>query len=74
MVPDWLHDLILGYGEPDSAHYSKNPNVIATLDLNDTFLSLTHVEEAFPGAKLNTEKVDPNLKNPLFRCVFCDCV
>lgn len=23
VVPDWLHDLILGYGDPDSAHYSK---------------------------------------------------
>lgn len=23
VVPDWLHDLILGYGEPDTAHYSK---------------------------------------------------
>lgn len=21
VVPDWLHDLILGYGSPDSAHY-----------------------------------------------------
>ena len=24
VVPDWLHDLILGYGDPDSAHYSKS--------------------------------------------------
>ena len=23
VVPDWLHDIILGYGEPDSAHYSR---------------------------------------------------
>lgn len=23
VVPDWLHDLILGYGSPDAAHYSK---------------------------------------------------
>jgi intron-binding protein aquarius len=23
VVPDWLHDLILGYGEPDVAHYSR---------------------------------------------------
>lgn len=23
VVPDWLHDLILGYGSPDSAHYSQ---------------------------------------------------
>ena len=23
VVPDWLHDIILGYGGPDAAHYSK---------------------------------------------------
>lgn len=23
VVPDWLTDVVLGYGEPDSAHYSK---------------------------------------------------
>ena len=23
VVPDWLHDIILGYGDPGAAHYSK---------------------------------------------------
>lgn len=23
VVPDWLHDLILGYGSPDAAHYAQ---------------------------------------------------
>jgi intron-binding protein aquarius len=23
VVPDWIQDLILGYGDPASAHYSK---------------------------------------------------
>lgn len=23
VVPDWIHDVLLGYGEPDAAHYSK---------------------------------------------------
>ena len=23
VVPDWLHDIILGYGDPAAAHYSK---------------------------------------------------
>ncbi|MEQ2209576.1 hypothetical protein XENOCAPTIV_001144 [Xenoophorus captivus] len=36
---DWLHDIILGYGDPGSAHYSKMPNQISTLDFNDTFLN-----------------------------------
>ena len=23
VVPDWLHDIILGYGDPGAAHYSQ---------------------------------------------------
>ena len=23
VVPDWLHDLLLGYGDPGAAHYTK---------------------------------------------------
>lgn len=23
VVPDWLHDVILGYGDPKSAHYTE---------------------------------------------------
>lgn len=23
VVPDWLHDIILGYGDPGAAHYSE---------------------------------------------------
>ena len=23
VVPDWLHDIILGYGDPGAAHYAK---------------------------------------------------
>jgi intron-binding protein aquarius len=24
VVPDWLHDIILGYGDPGAAHYSRS--------------------------------------------------
>ncbi|CAL1539785.1 unnamed protein product [Lymnaea stagnalis] len=66
VVPDWLHDLILGYGDPDSAHYSKMSNRKPTLDWNDTFLSLEHLETSFPGAALTMtgekEKLIPPFK------------
>ena len=26
VVPAWLHDIFLGYGDPGEAHYSKMPN------------------------------------------------
>nr|KAG5690022.1 hypothetical protein BaRGS_013372 [Batillaria attramentaria] len=48
VVPGWLHDLILGYGTPDSAHYSKMQNKMMTLDWNDTFLDLDHLKASLP--------------------------
>ena len=28
VVPDFLHDIILGYGDPGAAHYTKMPNQV----------------------------------------------
>lgn len=30
VVPEWMHDVFLGYGDPDSAHYRNMPNQIRT--------------------------------------------
>ena len=49
VVPDWLHDIILGYGDPASAHYTNMPNNIPTLNFNDTFLDFDHLRQSFPG-------------------------
>lgn len=67
VVPDWLHDIILGYGDPSSAHYSKMPNQIATLDFNDTFLSIEHLKASFPGHNVKVTVNDPALQTPPFR-------
>ncbi|EGD73730.1 aqr protein [Salpingoeca rosetta] len=48
VVPDWLHDIFLGYGDPAAAHYSNISSQLAHLNFNDTFLSLAHVRAAFP--------------------------
>ena len=48
VVPDWLHDIILGYGDPAQAQYQHMPNQIATMDWNDTFLNLDHLKASFP--------------------------
>lgn len=48
VVPDWLHDIILGYGDPAAAHYSSMPDQIATMDFNDTFLDMDHLRASFP--------------------------
>ncbi|KAL5015941.1 hypothetical protein ScPMuIL_005530 [Solemya velum] len=64
VVPDWLHDLILGYGDPDAAHYSKMPNKIATLDWNDTFLGADHLRASFPDCEVVFDTEDKNTKPP----------
>uniref|UniRef100_A0ABM5FAI4 RNA helicase aquarius isoform X1 n=1 Tax=Pogona vitticeps TaxID=103695 RepID=A0ABM5FAI4_9SAUR len=70
VVPDWLHDIILGYGDPSSAHYSKMPNQINCLDFNDTFLSIDHLKASFPGYNIKITVEDPLLQIPPFRITF----
>ncbi|CAI5764076.1 RNA helicase aquarius [Podarcis lilfordi] len=70
VVPDWLHDIILGYGDPSSAHYSKMPNQIASLDFNDTFLSIDHLRASFPGYSIKVTVEDPAMQIPPFRITF----
>ncbi|XP_075700839.1 RNA helicase aquarius [Rhinoderma darwinii] len=70
VVPDWLHDIILGYGDPGSAHYSKMPNQIPSLDFNDTFLSLDHLKACFPGYPVKVTVDDPSLHKAPFRITF----
>uniref|UniRef100_A0A7M4FPY1 RNA helicase aquarius n=1 Tax=Crocodylus porosus TaxID=8502 RepID=A0A7M4FPY1_CROPO len=70
VVPHWLHDIILGYGDPSSAHYSKMPNQIASLDFNDTFLSIDHLKASFPGYNIKVTVDNPALQIPPFRITF----
>ena len=50
VVPEWLHDVFLGYGDPGAAHYRDMPTTfIPKLDFNDTFISYQHLLDSFPG-------------------------
>uniref|UniRef100_T1J5U4 RNA helicase aquarius n=1 Tax=Strigamia maritima TaxID=126957 RepID=T1J5U4_STRMM len=69
VVPEWLHDIILGYGNPAAAHYSNMPNQIATLDFNDTFLDIDHLKSSFPDHEIITNCEPGNLCPP-FRLTF----
>ncbi|XP_062579933.1 RNA helicase aquarius-like [Saccostrea cucullata] len=70
VVPDWLHDLILGYGQPDAAHYSKMSNTIETLDWNDTFLNINHLKASFPGHEFEVTTDDISKQIPPFKLTF----
>ena len=48
IVPKWLHDVFLGYGDPAAAHYKHISNRETQLDFNDTFLSIDHLAASFP--------------------------
>jgi intron-binding protein aquarius len=75
VVPNWLLDIILGYGDPGAAHYSKmkQPSA-ATMDFNDTFMSLDHLKTCFPDheAIVATEDDVVTLAKPPFRLTFPD--
>lgn len=59
VVPDWLLDVLLGYGDPSAAAYWSLPadQQVSSYDFFDTFLDLVHVADAFPHAtvRLNRE-------------------
>ncbi|KAF9580691.1 hypothetical protein BGW38_002564, partial [Lunasporangiospora selenospora] len=55
MVPEWLHDVFLGYGNPNSAHYSQVQRQVREIDFRDTFLGLDHLKESFPGMKISAK-------------------
>lgn len=70
VVPDWLLDIILGYGDPGAAHYSQRENALATLDFNDTFLNFEHLKKSFPNHSVHhTSKAD---LHPPFKLTFED--
>jgi len=72
VVPDWLQDLILGYGDPASAHYPNMKNKIPTLDWSDTFLDVKHLRASFPDYKIRATEDDRSKHVPPFRLTFCD--
>ena len=49
VIPEWLHNIFLGYGHPGSAHYTMMPNLPKEIDFRDTFLDYDHLTESFPG-------------------------
>lgn len=51
-LPPWFRDSFLGYGDPQSSHYSNLSDKITSLDYRDTFLDWHHLEESFPNRVL----------------------
>jgi intron-binding protein aquarius len=56
VIPPWLHDIFLGYGDPSSAHYKNMDanHIVQSLDFRDTFLDWDHLVSSFPEKVCDT--------------------
>ncbi|KAI8024117.1 RNA helicase aquarius [Camellia lanceoleosa] len=71
IVPDWLHDIFLGYGNPSAAQWMNMPDLLETVDFKDTFLDADHVREGFQILRLvcfiNSDGTENLQSKPPFR-------
>lgn len=72
VVPSWLHDILLGYGDPGAAHYSRMPKQERVMNFNDTFLDLEHLKESFPNYEVRTSIDDEERLVRPFQLTFED--
>ncbi|XP_074604592.1 RNA helicase aquarius [Brevipalpus obovatus] len=64
VVPEWLHDIILGYGDSAAAHYKNMPKIREILNFNDTFLDYNHLVKSFPDYDISSESDQSKLIPP----------
>ncbi|KAL5982160.1 hypothetical protein ACLOJK_016229 [Asimina triloba] len=70
IVPDWLHNVFLGYGNPSAAQWSNMPDLLEKVDFKDTFLDADHLGECFSDYQVCFENPDGSLNSdpqPPFR-------
>ncbi|KAL8542173.1 hypothetical protein ACS0TY_003147 [Phlomoides rotata] len=73
IVPDWLHDIFLGYGDPSAAQWTNMPDLLEKVDFKDTLLDAAHVKDSFPNYKvcfINSDGTDNLNPCPPFRIKF----
>ncbi|XP_026437771.1 RNA helicase aquarius-like [Papaver somniferum] len=65
IVPDWLHNIFLGYGNPSAAQWTNMPDLLDTVDFKDTFLDADHLRRSFPDYQVCFTGPDGNeISNP----------
>ncbi len=60
VVPSWLEQILLGYGDRDSAHYSKIENPTLRVDFRCTFIDEEHLISSFPDYSIDTKGFSKN--------------
>ncbi|KAI3874183.1 hypothetical protein MKW92_053577 [Papaver armeniacum] len=72
-VPDWLHKIFLGYGDPSAAQWKNMPDLLDAVDFKDTFLDADHLRSSFPDYQVCFTGPDGNEAShpePPFRLKF----
>ncbi|KAL6757285.1 hypothetical protein V8C86DRAFT_1695364 [Haematococcus lacustris] len=73
IIPPWLHDIFLGYGDPGAAQWRQLPQeqLLHTVDFKDTFLNAQHVLDSFPSYAVSFRPA-PSQPHPVppFRITF----
>ncbi|KAI3873374.1 hypothetical protein MKX03_003243 [Papaver bracteatum] len=64
IVPDWLHNILLGYGNPSASQWTNMPDLLDTLDLKDAFLDADHLRGSFPDYQNDVHMVDEGSELP----------
>ncbi|KAJ3709379.1 hypothetical protein LUZ61_013084 [Rhynchospora tenuis] len=65
IVPEWLHNIFLGYGNPSAAQWTNMPDLLDEIDFKDTFLDAKHLKESFPNYEVSFVKADgTEITNP----------
>jgi intron-binding protein aquarius len=50
-VPEWLHDIFLGYGDPAAAQYRNMPDAVPTLDFKARARRVSHPAQLRANAR-----------------------
>ncbi|KAL3732608.1 hypothetical protein ACJRO7_029278 [Eucalyptus globulus] len=70
IVPEWLHNIFLGYGNPSAAQWTNMPDLLDVVDFKDTFLDANHLKESFSEYEVsfvNPDGSENSLPKPPFR-------
>ncbi|CAL4914676.1 unnamed protein product [Urochloa decumbens] len=70
VVPEWLHNIFLGYGNPSAAQWINMPDLLEVIDFKDTFLDASHVQQSFPDYQvtfLNSDGTENLHPSPPFK-------
>ncbi|ESW25025.1 hypothetical protein PHAVU_003G001700 [Phaseolus vulgaris] len=65
IVPKWLENIFLGYGDPSAAQWTNMPDLLETVDFKDTFIDADHLKECFKDYEVSfinsngTENLNP---------------